>query len=86
MNPKAFLSEWASMLAGRLNCPLITKKLRREGQSIRSRIMHKLVLLVLSLIPLADFWCLKEHLFQTAITKLNVSVPGVDRKIGFKLL
>lgn len=47
--------------------------------------MHKLVLLMLSLIPLAYFWCLKEHLFRTAVTELNVGVPGVGRKIGFKV-
>ena len=40
---------------------------------------------MLSLIPPDDFWCFEEHLFQTAITELNVGVPGVGRKIGFKL-
>lgn len=47
--------------------------------------MHELVLLVLSLILLADFWCLKEHPFQTATTELNVSIPGAGGKVGFKL-
>lgn len=47
--------------------------------------MNKLVLLVPPLMSLSDSWCAKEHLFQTAITELNVSVPGGSRKLGFKL-
>lgn len=82
---KGFLSEWASVLAGCLNCPLIPKKLRRQGQDVRSQIMHKLVLLVLWVVPLANFWCLQECLVQTAITELNVPVCGVGRKTEFKL-